>query len=855
MKNKSKYIKILLLVLAAVLFVLRGIHIYNVTTEKDVDMYDSGFVAREETAGLEKGMEITQDIYIDGDFNGIALYFSTNAIRNFSKITVELVDKATGEVVLHKKVNGVNINDNQFSNFSEENVISGGKTYTLKVSSDTKANGKKFTLWTDNQNITDTSVQYSINGEKQNGALCYAVLRNYHDSGNYGVFAVRMVFMTLLMILVCAFIIVGPKKLCEFIFDKRFYLAVALFLLLVIMRVNFSSIGMFDNYVQPGQGSEFVTPVYGESHAIRSDEWAVSTPRYLTAKYTDYGKYNYIIMAKQTDNIAQTGLYKSYSALAKPSTWGYYLFGDSVGMSVEWCFPFILLIVMSIQFFYIIAGKNKVLAVTGGVMVAFSGYEMWWMNVDYLTWGLSALVCIYYFINAKKTWLKMALCPCIAILGAAYITILYPAFQVPSGYVYLGIVIWMVVSSWDNFKKIKLKEWLVFGASMLFMASIVIVYLKDRSSYVLAIMETIYPGSRVSTGGYSLYKMFEYAATLFYPFKSTLNNSEYSMMVTLFPLPMVLTVYCIIKQKGKDILLDILSVVSCVYIIYCTIGFPLVVAKLTLFSYVPEERAVDILGLLQVILFIRCIYVCRENKYKVNPVIVVVPMLISSYCSWKEARNVYDITGAGGMLQYAVIAVVVVFTVITVVVFCVKEHDKLKNIALLSLTGIVFISGVWSITINVGTDAIYSKPLANKVTEIASEDKDGKWVMLDSWVESMYLAACGAPTINTCNNVPNWDLWNILDPDKENEYCYNRFAHMILTLTEEDTNEELVQQDLLQLNLNYKDADKIGVKYIASRTYSDDFDKVLEKYYDYSILYDEFGWRIYQLNSLKQAAN
>ena len=41
---------------------------------------------------------------------------------------------------------------------------------------------------------------------------------------------------------------------------------------------------MFDNYVQPGQGSEFVTPVYGETHSI-SDEWAVSTPEYLTAKY------------------------------------------------------------------------------------------------------------------------------------------------------------------------------------------------------------------------------------------------------------------------------------------------------------------------------------------------------------------------------------------------------------------------------------------------------------------------------------------------------------------------------------------------------------------------------------------
>ena len=75
------------------------------------------------------------------------------------------------------------------------------------------------------------------------------------------------------------------------------------------------------------------------------------------------------------------------------------------------------------------------------------------------------------------------------------------------------------------------------------MASIVIVYLKDRSTYVTEIMNTIYPGSRVSTGGYSLYKMFEYVATIFYPFKATLNNSEFSMMVTLFPLPMVMAVY------------------------------------------------------------------------------------------------------------------------------------------------------------------------------------------------------------------------------------------------------------------------------------------------------------------------
>ena len=38
MKNKSKYIKILLLVVVAVLFVLRGVHIYNVTIKWQICM-------------------------------------------------------------------------------------------------------------------------------------------------------------------------------------------------------------------------------------------------------------------------------------------------------------------------------------------------------------------------------------------------------------------------------------------------------------------------------------------------------------------------------------------------------------------------------------------------------------------------------------------------------------------------------------------------------------------------------------------------------------------------------------------------------------------------------------------------
>jgi len=53
------------------------------------------------------------------------------------------------------------------------------------------------------------------------------------------------------------------------------------------------------------------------------------------------------------------------------------------------------------------------------------------------------------------------------------------------------------------------------------------------------------------------------------------------------------------------------------------------------------------------------------------------------------------------------------------------------------IAGIVFLSGIWSLTVKCRNKTLYIlNHLAKKVCEITSEDKDGKWVMLDSWVES-----------------------------------------------------------------------------------------------------------------------
>lgn len=58
---------------------------------------------------------------------------------------------------------------------------------------------------------------------------------------------------------------------------------------------------------------------------------------------------------------------------------------------------------------------------------------------------------------------------------------------------------------------------------------------------------------------------------------------------------------------------------------------------------------------------------------------------------------------------------------------------------------------------------IYKKPLANEINKIISNDKDSRWIALDSFITPNYLMMNGAKTINSTNLYPNLKLWIKID--------------------------------------------------------------------------------------------
>ena len=93
----------------------------------------------------------------------------------------------------------------------------------------------------------------------------------------------------------------------------------------------------------------------------------------------------------------------------------------------------------------------------------------------------------------------------------------------------------MLVDNREKLKEYKWKDWGIGAVCVVFMVSIIGVYLKNDAEYLTDIMNTVYPGTRVSYGGFSLNRLLGYLYNFWMPFSSYGNPSEAGCFVTLFP--------------------------------------------------------------------------------------------------------------------------------------------------------------------------------------------------------------------------------------------------------------------------------------------------------------------------------
>lgn len=645
------------------------------------------------------------------------------------------------------------------------------------------------------------------------------------------------------------------NSIYNFIYKKRFIISILILFIIVLGKFNGSSLGCWNNLVQPNQNYSDDT-IIGQPLRIRSDEFLVNLSYTFSQFHNDFKYRSDNMMSGNVDMFTSTTApVKDILILAKPFTIGYLIFGKDYGLSFYWYGRLIALLLISFEFCMLITNKNKVLSCVGMFFIAGSSAVAYWYSnyiVDLLIYGQLCIILFNLFLKNNKSVKKILYSILLGLSFSSFALVLYPAWQIPLGYMFLMFGIYIFIKNFKNNKNIGDYKFLVL--TLLIVIFFIGRYLYMSYDTIKLIMSTAYPGKRVSIGGGAFYYNFTYIISPLFSYLSMNNPCEVSSFISLFPIPMILAIVYLVKNKKSikdrdNLLILLLLILSIIFTIYTAFEIPSIVSKLTLLSMSTSVRVALILALINIYILIILMTKITPLKIKNSRKIIylLLSILIALIGIFLAKKGIKEFNPTTTLSYINITIIFIVFVLLFFSVFCIKEK-KYKNIFIIIILIISIINLFHVNPVNVGTDQIYKKSISKKIEEIVNKDNKSKWIALDSIMYQNYLIMNGANSINATNIYPNLKLWENFDKKSKNVDIYNRYAHVIISLTDKKTSFKLSAQDLIRLNLNYKDIDLLNVDYIvcdqkidAPKKYKNNFKKI----------YEEDGMYIYQYNNKK----
>lgn len=363
--------------------------------------------------------------------------------------------------------------------------------------------------------------------------------------------------------------------------------------------------------------------------------------------------------------------------------------------------------------------------------------------------------------------------------------------------------------------------------------SVVLVF-QYAATEVLEVASTVYPGSRFETGGGGAALLLNYGEGLFFsvdPARALPNACEASKVFSLFPAGIVIAILALVKLRKRDFLLISLLVLDAVFLVFMCVGVPAIVAKVTLLSNVPVGRMVIATGYLDVVLLLRGLVVYGEGRTsEVQAEGTIAERRVPSRLLTLAASVVMSAVMVLAMRQLSgylrLLYCVMLFAIMTGLVYVIvrlvatRGADPLYHKALLALLAMTLVpSGLTVNPIQVGAPFYSESSLMRTIRSVNESEgsSDTLWLAVDSNIIVPNLcAAAGAPTLNCTNSIPNLDAWHSVDPTGAYESVYNRYAHILVRLTDEATSFDLTQPDHFEVDLTYGDLRTLGITNLIS---------------------------------------
>lgn len=525
----------------------------------------------------------------------------------------------------------------------------------------------------------------------------------------------------------------------------------------------------------------------GRPQAVRSDEWQVITPLAISQTAHEPAfpvvNQNLGLDGQNMLIIGMTGVPVAHvSSLAKPATWGFFLFDLRRGLSWYWWFPFFACFgsvwQVLLRFFALDWRFAAGLAATVSASpysVVFSGWPAY--VVFFLACGLLAANAAFHI----RTW-KTA-CLVGGVLGlsvAGFALVLYPAWQISMAYLWLPFAIaWFVIRRAQlrfGFPQVTAAV-VALGVSVL----ILVCWWLDAKEAIDSIRATVYPGQRsVEVGGdidrWFLIKGFMSPLTMYRDSPLMVGASDAGSIV-LFIVPLFAAIGLRLAAVRR---IDAIAAALCGYLLialwFMFHGFSDSVARISFWGMTTSYRLDLSLGVAQVLLV-----------------------------AWLATSNRRPTGSAFLAAAISAIAVIHAASLYRIVPPPILDNVPLSFIAmsLMALGGggylllrgrykaFAGVYGAWMLAAAVPFNPIGLAPLTVRPSaefaglvqapEGAGHKRSGVAVLGErNW--AMSLPAAGIPVVNSVFYYPQRTLWRRLDPSGELGVLYNRYQRVLFVL-------------------------------------------------------------------------
>jgi hypothetical protein len=584
------------------------------------------------------------------------------------------------------------------------------------------------------------------------------------------------------------------------------YPVIVLFFVLIlsIFKLHGSSMGFYNVLLNGNTRVE--GHIYGEPRAVRSDEYVVSTPLLISQDINNEPVVNEDVGTGINLGVNYDKPTRTIFALFKPSQFTFFLSNNiEFNFAFYWWAKYAIMLIGVYLLTLKLTKKNLLLSIFTSLLFLFTPFVEWWLPLELI--GFISFA-IYFFLNIiDKNEIKYTI---LNTLGLAYSLIsfgliLYPPFQISLAWVALLLCLGYVIKKRKYVfeRRNLLRIGVSVVSSILITGFFAYLFYTKFSDVIGIITNTVYPGSRfISAGDGTLDWLFNGPLNILLQKTSNgthsdiPNQSEASnfFLLSIFLIPWIGYKNIVKRKKDK---IDWLSVslisVIILFLSWYFLPLPDWFSRITFLYMVLPQRLFIGIGFASYLLI--PIFL-NNNMYRFNKenrtdkLIVLLSFLLTYLVHYLIVTKIYlfanDFFKSPQILPplFKAIGAILIFPSLLGILLLNK-----KRLFLGAFLGYAFLSSFMINPLSSGLDIYTETELAN----IIQEHTDGRWIVYDDYRWSPYVLINGGNSLTVTHLYPLFDLWEVLDPEKEYEDVYNRYANIGVSTYEEG-------EDLLVLN-------------------------------------------------------